>query len=609
MATATTSKVPRRSPGSVKLGPGNAGYYQARGREALEAALKATRTTRGFQRDTLTEIQATKLRDRLIITTRLETEALTQQLVDGSISLNNWRTKMGAVVIPAHHAMVMASTGRTVIDPADRKAFERLVNDQLAFLDRFQRDVKAGRQLLDGTAINRARQYGSAPWALAQNVERDARIRDGFDQYRLILGGTEHHCRQCPIDASRGWVPIGSLAPIGGRTCRMGCRCRFTFRKGPGAKAASAEGESGSAGAPLQPPPSRPPATAAARLADLERRIAEARREAEAASGNDRASVMARVAARDKVIELEGYVRRVQQHGELSKAVPGLIPAGPIQERIAEYTEGHEVVRKLAALDRRSADDRRLHKQIAIELDEVLARTMEPGYVSNPSDRAKYSELIATKEILSRRLFEETQKNRVEALKILGVADPDRLPIGGTGKVAGESDKAFDYVGRVVAKGENTSSMSIEVKALRSSQRPEASNDGKSIKLNKDGEAGVGVHEIGHALDARLTLGGEKALARSLEFLRYRVGDEPFKPMAEVSPMAGYEADELGRKDKFDAAFPGSSAYYVGKGYRGTATEILAMGMEKLYRDPAGFARQDPEYVSFIIGIIKGPLR
>ena len=66
---------------------------------------------------------------------------------------------------------------------------------------------------------------------------------------------------------------------------------------------------------------------------------------------------------------------------------------------------------------------------------------------------------------------------------------------------------------------------------------------------------------------------------------------------------------ERGRKDRFDAFFDQREAYYCGKDYGPRATEIISMGLEALYVDAIGFARKDPEYCKFILGVLSGALR
>lgn len=125
------------------------------------------------------------------------------------------------------------------------------------------------------------------------------------------------------------------------------------------------------------------------------------------------------------------------------------------------------------------------------------------------------------------------------------------------------------------------------------------------------------IHEVAHVIEKRKP----GVLAAARDFLKKRCGDE--EPVDLTTLPGGQEMiRELGRKDHFDRAFSGISAYYVGKTYmEGSAvpyagyyvnavrsatgavdaTEVVSMGLEKLYTDPIGFARADPEYVQFLI--------
>lgn len=112
------------------------------------------------------------------------------------------------------------------------------------------------------------------------------------------------------------------------------------------------------------------------------------------------------------------------------------------------------------------------------------------------------------------------------------------------------------------------------------------------------------VHEWGHQLEYRLP-GVKQACA---DFLAYRAKGEKERSFSEVMPEGNYQPSERGVQDEFGRAF-GSRAWYVGKVYEDGATEILSMGLEKLYTDPAMFAKADPEYCKFVLGILDGSLR
>ena len=136
--------------------------------------------------------------------------------------------------------------------------------------------------------------------------------------------------------------------------------------------------------------------------------------------------------------------------------------------------------------------------------------------------------------------------------------------------------------------------------------RPRWSDAEDRIAVGKDTEYPVCAHELAHMIEDRVP--GVKFACR--EFLKHRVGDEPFSSLKKLFPEHNYSEDEKGRKDRFDRYFKGSSAYYCGKDYPVTgSTEILSMGVEALFREPADFCKKDPEYAKFVIGILTGALR
>jgi len=109
------------------------------------------------------------------------------------------------------------------------------------------------------------------------------------------------------------------------------------------------------------------------------------------------------------------------------------------------------------------------------------------------------------------------------------------------------------------------------------------------------------VHELGHMVEHRKHGVQQKVL----DFLAYRVGTEPARKLKDEFPRSGYGDDEVARKDKFDRAFSGSAAWYVGKEYPQKTTEVVSMGLQKLHEDPVEFVRKDPEYFHFLMSVLK----
>ena len=123
---------------------------------------------------------------------------------------------------------------------------------------------------------------------------------------------------------------------------------------------------------------------------------------------------------------------------------------------------------------------------------------------------------------------------------------------------------------------------------------------GQRKRLMED-TAYTAAHEVGHHYEN--TIPGLRDKARA--FLDYRLQGEPVIQMNRKPGMSSLRDDEHGAKDRFDKAFGTSEAYYVGKQYH-RDTEVVSMGLQKLYQDPVGFARRDPEYFQWLTTALRG---
>jgi SPP1 gp7 family putative phage head morphogenesis protein len=138
-----------------------------------------------------------------------------------------------------------------------------------------------------------------------------------------------------------------------------------------------------------------------------------------------------------------------------------------------------------------------------------------------------------------------------------------------------------------------------------------------SIFMNSKCDIRVYAHELGHCLDnnARTYMGGVKNPVSQAchDFIQHRCGSEPLTVLHDKYPQHGFKPEEAGRKDRFDEvanAFERgeSTAYYTGKTYSDKQSEVLSMGLEYFYLDPVKFAKTDPEYFAFVVGVLKGDI-
>lgn len=121
----------------------------------------------------------------------------------------------------------------------------------------------------------------------------------------------------------------------------------------------------------------------------------------------------------------------------------------------------------------------------------------------------------------------------------------------------------------------------------------------------------VVAHEIGHCVEYN-----PEATRLAQEFRTRRTAGSQ-----EVSFRSkfgrGYKADERGSPDDFKKAHLAAGyddkeaehrAHYTGKRYVSGSTEVISMGVELLKKDPAAFAKADPEWFAFTTGIMTGRL-
>jgi hypothetical protein len=226
-----------------------------------------------------------------------------------------------------------------------------------------------------------------------------------------------------------------------------------------------------------------------------------------------------------------------------------------------------------------------------------------------------------------KRLSEAQSAAREKLVKAIGVPESQRLEIRAKTGGKQELDAAVDELGQVPASrytscssrhsaasqnaanfltsishkdSENSAADSAIVVSIKPDMWQRSHSRGRFVALGTDAAEATAVHEIGHVLEND---SGFAMLATG--FLHKRCGNEiPHKMY--TNERSG--RPEYGREDRFGDAF-GDSAGYVGKHYSHGATEIFSMGLEKLYTDPVGFAKKDPEYFNFMVGAMSGKIK
>jgi SPP1 gp7 family putative phage head morphogenesis protein len=127
-------------------------------------------------------------------------------------------------------------------------------------------------------------------------------------------------------------------------------------------------------------------------------------------------------------------------------------------------------------------------------------------------------------------------------------------------------------------------------------ERSEYSPLTKVITLRKTADASVAAHEITHGVE----LQAPGLLQRSLDFLRKRAGGKAAIKLRSAK-YPKYGKDEVAFEDEWEKK---GGNLYTGRDYKGVATELLTMGIQRLHEDPILFAITDPEYFAFVISTL-----
>ena len=83
----------------------------------------------------------------------------------------------------------------------------------------------------DTPSPGRSAQYGQSGWISYTESIAQREKYAGMQEERSFLEPDADHCEECFQEAGKGWQPIGTLVPVGDRTCRANDQCEFEYRQ------------------------------------------------------------------------------------------------------------------------------------------------------------------------------------------------------------------------------------------------------------------------------------------------------------------------------------------------------------------------------------------
>jgi hypothetical protein len=159
-----------------------------------------------------------------------DARTLADQYRNGEISLGKWEREMRSLVKDTHILNAAAAKGGwDQLTQADYGRVGQIVRDEYNHLSGFAGELSAGFQRTDGTMLTRAQLYTRGGRRTYESVTGSVAEDAGNVEERSILHPADH-CQGCIDEAAKGWQPIGTLTPIGQRTCLGNDRCTMEYR-------------------------------------------------------------------------------------------------------------------------------------------------------------------------------------------------------------------------------------------------------------------------------------------------------------------------------------------------------------------------------------------
>jgi len=159
------------------------------------------------------------------------TDELSRRLISREISLAQWQQEMRYLISDGHlTSYALAKGGWDQLTNEDFRLLGEILTREYRYLDRFAAEVAEGSFALDGRLRVRAGLYEEQFYSTYAFAEARVQEFRGATEERSVLDPGADHCGTCIAEAAKGWIPIGTGLPIGGRECLSRCRCHKEYR-------------------------------------------------------------------------------------------------------------------------------------------------------------------------------------------------------------------------------------------------------------------------------------------------------------------------------------------------------------------------------------------
>lgn len=186
-------------------------------------------------------------------------------------------------------------------------------------------------------------------------------------------------------------------------------------------------------------------------------------------------------------------------------------------------------------------------------------------------------------------------------------------------EVAEKVQIGVDYFRLIVGNHPDLRKLSINIRYFENQPEQRAFfSEGRNdkppyVELPK---AKLGLHVIVHELGHWLESASPETHKLAKQFLKRRAGKEAPRLLSELTGNPNYKNHEFAVKDEFRIPYIGKyytlkwSTWKPGMPFNwedAYASEVISMGVQYMYENPAYFAQQDPDMFDFIFNVLRAP--
>ena len=156
---------------------------------------------------------------------------------------------------------------------------------------------------------------------------------------------------------------------------------------------------------------------------------------------------------------------------------------------------------------------------------------------------------------------------------------------------------AVEFVNKV------TADFTVKAKSVLTRSNRASATTGNKIKLRLNSDTKTIVHELGHLIEDER---GPAGRAKRLKWFNKKTDGDDLEWLDEAYPGYGYRKDEIFKRDKFTDRYTGK--IYDFDSDKFSSSEIVSMGIQKLWQEPLTFAQTEPDFFDFIVSYLRGTL-